>query len=458
MSRTNGRSGICDPLALRSIRSWIASLVIGSFLFYVLLLGFVTNVAEYAPGGPMHGTPIPDPLSSQKQEYTRYKMLETLHDHELNFGKSVSRIIVIGDIHGMWDSFRKLLVKLHFDSSSDFLIHIGDLVSKGPTSGSLDVLSYMTTHNVTGVRGNHDQLVIGWRAWIEHVLQHPGGREFIEELDKKTKVELKELTKFAENGLDDIKTPKWKRIPRGWDISTDHYHIARALSDAQFEYLLSLPLVLHVPFLHTFFVHAGLLPLDPRHGINSKHQPLAHLPLLNPAQELAVLNDIPQNVKPWNLLNMRSILEDNTLTKNAKKGKAWAKLWNSIVNQCKGYDLKDDINAELDKQNGNINLDGTNPKSHLVCHPLTVVYGHAASRGLDIKRWSKGLDSGCVYGRRLSALVLTPPNTSRLDLIDYEIDEEDAKDISISKSNRMMFGDRYPRIADAKVVSVGCND
>ena len=63
-----------------------------------------------------------------------------------------------------------------------------------------------------------------------------------------------------------------------------------------------------------------------------------------------------------------------------------------------------------------------------------------------------------MYGRRLSALVLTPPNTSRLDLIDYEIDEEDAKDISISKSNRMMFGDRYPRIVDAKVVSVGCND
>ena len=112
MSRTNGRSGICDPLALRSIRSWIASLVIGSFLFYVLLLGFVTNVAEYAPGGPMHGTPISDPLSSrelyliffslelsnllnfeEKQEYTRYKMLETLHDHELDFGPYLESII-----------------------------------------------------------------------------------------------------------------------------------------------------------------------------------------------------------------------------------------------------------------------------------------------------------------------------------------------------------------------------
>lgn len=32
----------------------------------------------------------------------------------------------------------------------------------------------------------------------------------------------------------------------------------------------------------------------------------------------------------------------------------------------------------------------------LPCHPSTVVYGHAASRGLDIKRWTVGLDSGCV--------------------------------------------------------------
>lgn len=35
-------------------------------------------------------------------------------------------------------------------------------------------------------------------------------------------------------------------------------------------------------------------------------------------------------------------------------------------------------------------------KAALPCYPSTVVYGHAASRGLDIKRWSIGLDSGCV--------------------------------------------------------------
>jgi len=32
----------------------------------------------------------------------------------------------------------------------------------------------------------------------------------------------------------------------------------------------------------------------------------------------------------------------------------------------------------------------------LPCMPASVVYGHVASRGLDINRWSFGLDTGCV--------------------------------------------------------------
>lgn len=33
-------------------------------------------------------------------------------------------------------------------------------------------------------------------------------------------------------------------------------------------------------------------------------------------------------------------------------------------------------------------------------------YGHAAARGLDVREYSIGLDSGAVYGRSLSALVI----------------------------------------------------
>lgn len=57
----------------------------------------------------------------------------------------------------------------------------------------------------------------------------------------------------------------------------------------------------------------------------------------------------------------------------------------------------------------------------LRCSPVTVIYGHAAGRGLDIKPFSKGIDTGCVvsadhrdvkpyidnqYGKKLTALIL----------------------------------------------------
>jgi hypothetical protein len=35
----------------------------------------------------------------------------------------------------------------------------------------------------------------------------------------------------------------------------------------------------------------------------------------------------------------------------------------------------------------------------LKCSPITVIYGHAAGRGLDIKPFSKGIDTGCVVSR-----------------------------------------------------------
>jgi bis(5'-nucleosyl)-tetraphosphatase (symmetrical) len=62
---------------------------------------------------------------------------------------------VIGDVHGCFDQFIRLLKKIDYDSTKDQIILTGDLVNRGPKS--LAVLNYcMADKNITTVLGNHD--------------------------------------------------------------------------------------------------------------------------------------------------------------------------------------------------------------------------------------------------------------------------------------------------------------
>nr|WP_274460424.1 metallophosphoesterase [Gilliamella sp. B3022] len=63
--------------------------------------------------------------------------------------------LLIGDIHGCYDEFMRLLEKAKF-ASSDTLWLTGDLVARGPKS--LDVLRFVKQHSqkIRMVLGNHD--------------------------------------------------------------------------------------------------------------------------------------------------------------------------------------------------------------------------------------------------------------------------------------------------------------
>ncbi len=220
------------------------------------------------------------------------------------------------------------------------------------------------------------------------------------------------------------------------------------LAKHSYLYLLELPLVLHIPSLHAIAVHAGLLPNDPLKSSSDASQPLVSASSLGvdtevarTSEEISILIDVPQNQDPWTLLNMRSVYttgkRKGKVTKSSKNGTPWSDVWKDEMQRCNGpgkwfgeaidewtaehSETEDEVLDEVEDAatdelagQGEVGRQlGRREEllSELDCSPVTVIYGHAgelirsasvetdanlAGRGLDIKPFSKGLDSGCV--------------------------------------------------------------
>jgi hypothetical protein len=298
----------------------------------------------------------------------------------------------------------------------------------------------MTLHNVTGVRGNHDQDVLEWRGWIDWINSSNEGTEWLKRMERnwrhihnsKKSYDLDQFLTYQRHSASGSDKRWWKLIPAGWKFLSDPYRIARDMTKEHYEYLVSLPLALYIPSAHTFVVHAGILPSDPRYPYyDRKRQPLAHVPGLSrgaspnsvcsgskdrlgcmkrvrEAQDLAILSSIPQNKHPWVLLNMRGVKRGKVfrcvfpttalsrtfqLTEIFRKykGTYWAKSWNKEMRLCAGYEGEASLEGDGDEVE-----DERSKRRPLPCYPSSIVYGHSAARGFSPKRWSVGLDAGCV--------------------------------------------------------------
>lgn len=133
---------------------------------------------------------------------------------------------------------------------------------------------------------------------------------------------------------------------------------ARTFTDSQISYLQSCPVILSIPLpptLHSstgsgsyLVSHAGLVP-----GVPAERQ------------------------DPFQAMNMRTIDLITRVPSELRIFEPWEKVWGHAMGHV---------------------------------HPLeqrqVVVYGHDSKRGLNVKKYSKGLDSGCVRGGKLTALVL----------------------------------------------------
>ncbi|KAF8638340.1 hypothetical protein AX17_002360 [Amanita inopinata Kibby_2008] len=454
---------------------------------------------------------------------SQYKQLQTLSKEQFPTDDPSKRIIIVGDVHGSYDHLQNLLTRLSYNSTTDTLLHVGDVVTKGAHQGSLDILSFLSSNNVLGVRGNQDQKVIEWRGWINWILSKPGGHEFLrsarhewENAREKGEEDLEEwndrqrrrafgkseaTTRIgARNRMSKGVARWWRLVPNGWMLFSDAYTVASDMPDAHYEYMLSMPLKIYVPHAHLFLAHAGLLSHDPTYDYDDPRQPLARVPdtsrvyanvhgprldtgttdpvtgwlaklfwfsqstssIYAPAdveepkrdtrrekQERAVL-DMSRNTNPWVPLNLRGVRSNGKLSRG-KKGTPWAEIWNTDMDLCHGFD--NESGHDIDNQSPDEeDLYSEMKRRSLPCRPMSVVYGHSAARGLDVKRWTFGLDTGCVYGNRLTALVLDNGNDNvrRLNLNITDVGEDNEDDYRGDKL--IPFGDS----GQARVVSVSC--
>ncbi|ORY03020.1 Ser/Thr protein phosphatase family protein, partial [Basidiobolus meristosporus CBS 931.73] len=138
-------------------------------------------------------------------------------------------------------------------------------------------------------------------------------------------------------------TPSEYEFPADLTL-TQYYPIAAEMDQELYDYLQSCPIILSVPKYSVYVMHAGVDPSRPM-----------------------------ESQDPNVVMNIKNILADGTPTRGKFVGENWSVAWNAKQKKSK--------------------------------NPSTIVYGHQASLGLNIKEYSKGLDTGCVYGGQLTAMI-----------------------------------------------------
>lgn len=127
--------------------------------------------------------------------------------------------------------------------------------------------------------------------------------------------------------------------------------LARSFNKAQIKWLKACPVILHIGQIGSLHdvvvVHAGLIP------------------------DIAL-----EDQDPYQTMNMRTVNLKTRAPSENRDGSPWEKLWNHVQKKKPEHEQ------------------------------MTVIYGHDRKRGKNIKKHSMGLDSGCVGGGHLTAMVI----------------------------------------------------
>ncbi|RYP86170.1 hypothetical protein DL769_000782 [Monosporascus sp. CRB-8-3] len=319
---------------------------------------------------------------------------------------SSPRLLVIGDVHGQLRSLQSLLAEAGYSRErGDRVVLTGDMINKGADSPG--VVALAMADGFASVRGNHEDSVLRLFALAEAVRAERGGDE----------------------GLRD-----WEEaLPKGDRAALA---TARSLSPEQRAWVAELPVILRV---------GTVIPGSPSDGGGGQELLVVHAGLV-PGLPL-------EDQDPWAVMNMRTLLfpdgkkngklsaEDRTVFEESVRKKlkdqnpsakptdeefaaeAQCTLDRYAVAPQRTTDKDKDttpVSIPVDTREGRSWAEVWNEAQQRRRHrdgaksmATIVAYGHDARRGLNIKEFTFGLDSGCVNGGRLTAVVFEPDDETR---------------------------------------------
>lgn len=103
----------------------------------------------------------------------------------------VGRDFVVGDLHGMFSLMESQLESLGFNSDTDRVFSVGDLIDRGPES--YRVIEFLDKPWFHAIKGNHEMMLIeakhkktNYRSWVEKY-----GGAWWEDVDPTTQDEIR---------------------------------------------------------------------------------------------------------------------------------------------------------------------------------------------------------------------------------------------------------------------------
>ncbi|KAK1727509.1 hypothetical protein CaCOL14_008782 [Colletotrichum acutatum] len=372
---------------------------------------------------PVENTLEPSHTTSQYDFRQTVQTLDPKYVPSAERGAHRRRLVIVGDVHGRASQLQKLLDKVGFDKDAgDHLAFTGDLVNKGPDSAG--VVQLAMDLGASCVRGNNEDRVLVARGFIER------GRVTGSTSDDGKMV------------FEDSKEKLPADVP--YAVSSD-YVTATQLSEEQVKWLSSLPLILHIGPLKgaksppwnsgtAVVAHGGLVPLLPM----EEQDPWAVMNMRSLVYPID--GDHPENVTVALAKRIKTRLCRGAAFQVAKDERLDGelarvlRLWDgNEISQIATNQERGTIPIELD--DGKRWREAWNETQNMIETPenrSVVVYGHDAKEGLQVEpdiqvpeslkekgaqgpwtRYAFGLDSGCAYGRELSAMVIeTSPDGS----------------------------------------------